>query len=606
MIGPPRGKTAQESQADTTRITRRMFRAPNARRMVIPIGALSLLAGFLVDFPNVRWNAVLLAVVAFAIPAFASIAATVPLATVLGGRMYLRRSALLAFLGLVMVGAVFLVAVLVAVGLALGGAPYALPATRVALLGYGSIVYVRQVVLEGTSSTRPRALPAAVAHTVLGFAGVGLALAPPIGEWFLAAVFALAFYAAALAFTGITRRPLLRNFGVDGLSLLRYTLDHFTEQSDEARQEMESFFSRIAVPAKVRVGVVGFLGGRSWRSVLVAPMVHPGPMGTIGGSDLPAKVAKALHDLAPDVVVVHGPTTHDQNPASSAECDRIAVSVRGVLAAAATSAEAGPMVRATEGLATVSAQAFGESVLVTATLAPNPSDDIDSATGFAAVQEARLAGAREAVFVDAHNCMEVNSGLTLFGSPASHDILAATRRAVPEALRGPRSRLRVGVGRRMGFASPEEGIGARGVQAVVVEAAGQRAAYVVFDGNNMVPALRGELLSRLGALVDTAEALTTDNHSVNVTMGGFNPVGFGFDRARLVAIAEDVVREAVEGLAEVDAAVGAEWVDMRIFGPEATARLTTSVNATASILRPAFFLTFALGFASSALVALLI
>ncbi len=606
MIDGPRGKTAQESHGDTTMITRRLFRAPNARRMVVPIILLSAFAGFLVDFPNVDVNALVIGAIAFAVPAFLAIAVTQPLAVSLGGRMYLRRSALMAFLGLVLVTTVLTTAVFVDVGLAVATqTSYAAPVARVLLVGYAAVVYLRNVVLEGTSSTRARALPAALVHPLLGFVGVGIALRPPIGDWVLGAVFLLAFYGAAIAFTGVVRRPFLRNFGIDGIALLRYTIDHFTEQGDEARREMEGFFARIAVLGRVRVGALAFRADGGLRGALIAPMVHPGPMGLIGGSDLPAKLAAALSDITPDVLVAHGPTTHDQNPATSAECDRLAAGVRDLLGKLSFASEAGPLVRATEGPATVSAQAFGDAVFVTATMAPNPTDDMDAATGFAAVQEARLAGARDAIFVDAHNCMEVNSGLTLFGTPASHAVLGATRAAVDGTLRAPRGRLAVGFGNRTGFATPEQGIGARGIQALVVEASNRRTGYVLVDGNNMVPGLRDEICTRLIGVVDDAEVMTTDNHSVNLTFGGFNPVGLNFDRGRLVGLAEEAVREAAANLVDSEVGVGSEWVDLRIFGPEATARLTTSVGATAAIVRPAFFLTFGLALLFSVLVFLL-
>jgi len=601
----PRGKTAQESHADTTLITRRLFRAPNPRRMVAPILLLSALAGLLVDFPNVRLEAPVIGAVAFALPAFLAIAITQPLAVAFGGRMYLRRSALMAFLGLVLVTTVLAVAVFVFLGLSVGRQPYVAPVAQISFLGYSSVVYLRHVVLEGTSSTRARALPAALAHPLLGFVGVAIALRPPFADWVLGSLFLLAFYGAAIAFTSVVRGPFLRNFGVDGISLLRYTIDHFTEQGDEARREMEGFFARMAVPARVRVGAIAFRADGGLRGALLAPMVHPGPMGLIGGSDLPAKLTAALGDVTRNLLVAHGPTTHDQNPASSSECDRLAAGVRDLLGRLPFSDGAGPLVRATEGPATASAQAFGDAVLVTATMAPNPTDDIDTATGFAAVQEARLAGARDAIFVDAHNCMEASSGLTLFGSPGSHAILGATRAAVEGAMRAPRGRLQVGFGSRTEFATPEQGIGSCGIQALVVAASGRRTAYVLVDGNNMVPGLRDEIRTRLFGVVEDAEVLTTDNHSVNLTMGGFNPVGLNFDRARLVDLAEEAVREAASGFVDAEVGAGSGWVDLRIFGPESTARLTTSVGATASVVRPAFFLTFALAFLFSVVVLLL-
>ncbi|HLE45410.1 MAG TPA: DUF2070 family protein, partial [Thermoplasmata archaeon] len=302
------------------------------------------------------------------------------------------------------------------------------------------------------------------------------------------------------------------------------------------------------------------------------------------------------------VVVAHGPTTHDQNPANLREVEKLAAATRTLILETQYSDTASQMVRAQEGRANVCAQHFGDRVLLVGSLAPNPTDDIDSATGFAAVQEVRLAGAAEGIFVDAHNCMERGSGLTHFGSAASHDVLAAARKATQAALAAPKGSLRVGHAARRGICEPSEGIASEGIQALVTEVAGRTGALVVFDGNNMIPGLRDRILERLRPLVADAEVLTTDNHSVNVTMGGFNPVGLKFDQPTLVDLAEAVVKEALASMAPAEAGIATGFVDdVMIFGPESTARLTTSLNSTVAVLRPAFVATFLLALAASAL-----
>src|SRR5207253_1603989 len=216
----------------------------------------------------------------------------------------------------------------------------------------------------------------------------------------------------------------------------------------------------------------------------------------------------------------------------------------------------------------------------------------DSATGYAAVQEARLQGARDAVFVDAHNCLEPGVGLTLFGSHRSHEIIEAAKSATQAALAAPKAPFRVGYANRKGFSTPDQGIGARGIEALVVETGGQRTAYVLFDGNNMVPGVRDEIRAKLASLVQESEAMTTDNHSVNLTMDGFNAVGAVLSRDVILAHAEGAVREAISGLEEAEAAAFvADIPDFRIFGPQSAARLTTTINSTLAVLRPALYVT---------------
>ncbi len=605
---PPKAKTAQASHEDTTRIAGRLFWAPAPRRMVVPIVAFSLFGGFLLTYPKLieqSWPDLLFrAAFVFAIPAFVSAGATKPLAESLGGRMYLRRSTLMSFIGLMVVDAGLLIAI---VGLTvftwLTGITYTFQVQRVVLLGYATVLWIRIVVLAATShSDYLRSFPAAVVHPVLGLLGLAVFAPPTLADWLTAALVFSIFLATAVGFAEIAKRPLQKAFGIDGLRLMRFTLDHLTELGDEGREEVEAFFTSLSVPARVRVSTLAlrFAGGR--RAAFVAPMVHPGPMGYVCGSDLPAKLRSRLADLASPVLVAHGPTTHDENPANAREVDKVAACARDLIGGAVYAPLATPLVRAIHGKANVCAQLFGDRALLVASLAPNPTDDIDSSIGFAAAQEARLAGAPDAVLVDAHNGMELGSGLTHFGSAAGHEIIAATREAVTKALAAPRGPLKIGFAARKDFGTPQQGVGAEGIQAMVTEVAGHRTALVLFDGNNMVPGLRDRVRERLSPLVEDSEVLTTDNHSVNVTMGGFNPVGLLVDQGMLVDLTEAAVRDAIAALEPAEAGITSGYVDdLYIFGPESSARLTTSVNSTVAILRPAFIATFLLALTASVL-----
>jgi len=399
---------------------------------------------------------------------------------------------------------------------------------------------------------------------------------------------------------------LMRSFGADGLKLLRSTLDQYSEQEEAGIKELEAFFDSISVQARVRVGGVAFRGPKGIKALFLAPTVHPGPMGFVSGSDLPSKVARGLASLTPNVLVAHGPTTHDENPATSAEVEKVSEAVRGMVASATFGPKVGRASRASFGRASALAQAFGEVVLIVASFAPNPTDDIDSATGHAAVQEARLAGAGDAVFVDAHNCHEPGVGLTLFGSERSHEIIEAAKAATQAALKAPKDRIQVGYAALRGFATPDQGIGARGIEALVVETGGQRTAYILFDGNNMVPGIRDAIRARVAGLVQESEAMTTDNHSVNLTMDGFNAVGAALDQETILTQAEGAVRKAIANLEDAEAAAFAvEIPNFRIFGPQSASRLTTSINSTMAVLRPALYVTLSGAIALGALVIVL-
>ena len=603
-------KTVAESHAETTRMARRLFTAPNPRRMVLPMLAFSIMEAFLLGFPGLDVSRIAIGTLAIVLPAYAAALLTKPVALALGGRMYFRRSFLLSFVGLILLGAfqVFTVALFSVLAI-LGNAAYDPSVTlRVSVLGYGAVLWTREVILSATShSQHLRSLPAASLHPILGL--VGLAVWAPLGWWdvVLGLVVLAIFLLSAVAYTEIAKRPLLRSFGADGFKLLRSTLDVYGEMGAEGVAELEEFFGSISVAARVRVAGLALRTANGIRALFLAPTVHPGPMGVVSGSDLPTKVAAGLADVTPNVLVAHGPTTHDENPATTEEVRKVPETVRRLLATAAFGSQVGQACRSTFGHATALAQAFGDTVLLLASFAPNPTDDIDSATGHAAVQEAKLAGAVDAIFVDAHNCLVPGVCLTLFCSQGSHEIIEAARAATEAALRSPKAALRVGYAKRCKICTPDQGIGARGIEALVVEVGGQRTAYVLFDGNNMVPGMRDAVRARIGPLVQESEALTTDNHSVNLTMDGFNAVGAVLDRETILSQAEAAVRDAAAQLepAEV-AAFSGEIPDFRIFGPQSASRLTTTINATMAVLRPALYVTLSGAVAIAALALILL
>lgn len=592
-------KTAEQAQADTSLLARRIFSSPKPRRMVGPIAGVSILGALLVTPPPFALEAIAVNALVLAIPAYGSAALTVPVARGLGGRTFLRRTTLQAFVDAATIFAfIAVVALAQLLTWALQGAAFDYSRPRLLFLGFAATLWLRHAVWTATSDHRHvRTIPASALTAVLGFVAVKLAYVTALADDLLFLALCVVFLTAGVAFTHAANAPIRHAFGANGLKLMRHLLDHMTDTTEEGRRELEGFFDSFARPAEVRVAALALRAPHGNLGLLVVPHAHPGPFGHIAGSDLPAKLRTALGDVSRVVLVPHGPSTHDHNPSTSTECGKIATAVRGIISAAKPMAGGSRFARASVGRATATAQLFGDVALVTAGLAPNPTDDIDGPTGLAAVRAAKDAGARDALFVDAHNCIEVASGMVHFGSEESLAVIEATHKAVLLARERLAASLRVGLAEGP-IGGVREGIGAQGLQVLAVEADGERAAYLLFDGNNMVPGLRDEILAAVREVVDDAEVLTTDNHSVNATIGGYNPVGLHLDRARIVAASRELVARAFADLRPAESAAGSDTIHgLRVFGHENTARLTTSINATVSILRPTAMLTFGLAIA---------
>jgi putative membrane protein len=603
-------KTAQEYHSEATRVTSKLFWAPPPRVTIIPCIILSIVGGFLVAAPRLDWWVAAYAVVLFGVPTLLAGLLTKPLAELLGGRTYFRRTALLALAGLA-----FAVGVAAAsrgieaiVRLAVPSISSSLSPQRLTILAWGVPLWLRHLVMLATSESRTsRSLLPSSIQTLAAYLLTPLVLPFAVGDAVFAVLVFLFFLGSSMLFAELANRPMRKSFGYDGLWLMSQFLDHMTERGSASQDKVEGFFQSISMPSQVHVGAIAFASASRMKAVIIVPSAHPGPLGTLGGSDLPRKLAHYLFELSPAVMVPKGPCTHDQNIATLAECRRIGDKV-GELVEGAKSLHGGTKsATATVGKATAMAQFFGETALIVCSLAPNPTDDIDSATGHAARQEAKAAGAADAIFVDAHNCMEVGSGLTHFGSRASHDIIAASRKAV-ESAKGLRfDTIGIGYASMPYIGNPDDGLGPLGIQVLIVEAGGQKTAYILFDGNNMVCGLREEIIGAVKGMVDVAEVLTSDDHAVNMTMGGFNPAGMKMDRASLVDKSKELTELAVRDLSFSQSAAGTGHIDdLRIFGPESSARLTTGINLTVAILKPALALSVSLAVALSLLALFLI
>jgi len=79
------------------------------------------------------------------------------------------------------------------------------------------------------------------------------------------------------------------------------------------------------------------------------------------------------------------------------------------------------------------------------------------------------------------------------------------------------------------------------------------------------------------------------------------------DRETILSNAEGAVRDAVADLEPVEVApFSGDIPDFRIFGPQTASRLTTSINATMAVLRPALYVTLSGAVAIAALALILL
>jgi putative membrane protein len=382
-------------------------------------------------------------------------------------------------------------------------------------------------------------------------------------------------YAGAVwAFLYVVDRPWRESLGVSVLDFLQGFVGHIAEGS----RELEDFFEQLGEEAVVPVTVLAVRrpdGTETARWVL--PMIHPGPMGEIGGGNLPLRVAEETEGLG---FPPHATAGHDFNLVTEREVGRLLTAADRASEKLGYTAEATRSVRTESGEASVVGQAFGDGALLVSTFAPGFADDVEYAVGLSAAAEARTSGISDVMLADAHNSNNGLDGADLGhvtpGSSRSFDMISAAGEAGDRLATAPRGDLAVGVGHVETQWDPEEGVGPLGVRVMVTEVDGQRTAYVLVDGNNMEPGLRGEILDALD--VDEAEVLTTDTHIVN-TVEAENQVGDAIDWERLIDVVEEATEKAVADLAPGEVGMATERAEVTVFGNDRTETLASHANA---------------------------
>ncbi len=503
----------------------------------------------------------------FTIPAILAFVLTKPLTELTGSQMTWNRSGLLAF-----AMAVF--------GVIITFLPVFIAPSLFELffaVGLGVIFGLRLLVLVAIASYR-----------------VVFMLLPALLQSLAATVFAVTFFGpqflllsvvAHLLFGGgfllliwLIERPLKKSFNIRLLKFLNAFLAHLTDGS----KSLEEFFIEIGEEIYIPQVSLFFRRVNATPVLITVPNVHPGPMGEIGGGNLPTILANAFPG---NVMVPHGCATHDFNLVSEKEGLKIIDAVEKTVPQLAYTAKASKSQRYQYGSVSLLAQRFGEGVLLIGTRSPSGTEDLEFGLGLAIMSEGHSI-ARDIAFVDAHNCLTddvrfVNPG-TLIGT----EYFNGAKNVFSDLSIYQSCEFKIGYSQKSLPFTREQGIGDNGVQVLVIETGDQKTGYILIDGNNLAQGVREDIRNAVIGLVDEAEIMTTDSHVVNTTSGK-NPVGMKIAISELLPFILTTLREALSELiiAEVASSTAA-CEKVKVFGSQRIAQLAATVNAILVYIAP--------------------
>ena len=399
-------------------------------------------------------------------------------------------------------------------------------------------------------------------------------------------VASIIFLLAIYSFITVIESPMKKNLGIGLLDLLSFFIAHMNEGS----HSLENLFEEVGEPIDTLISMVSFKGKKGIKSLFISPCIHPGPLGDIGGSNMPTIIGSSFDHFT---MVAHGPSTHDFNPVSVKELDKIKTAINNGLKNIEYGNKASEFKRYTHETAKIGVQFFNDGMILLSTFAPNGSDDIEFSIGLTMMaQSMKKCNIKSAVVVDCHNSFTEESGRVLPGNPEVFELLDAIDKI--DCLEKS-SIIRVGCNNNlMEDLDKTNGVGESGIKTMIIDVNNQKTAYILYDANNMEIGFRDEIINKVFQLdIDEVEIMTTDTHSVNTISKGYNPIGLS-ERDKIIDYTLDSVKKALNDLEEVEVGCTVEKIKgLHTFGPNNSTELISTISSiiqVSKIIAPTIFI----------------
>jgi putative membrane protein len=294
---------------------------------------------------------------------------------------------------------------------------------------------------------------------------------------------------------------------------------------------------------------------RPSSSAIILPDVHPGPFGTVGGSNLPYVLYEKFGKSA---LVMHSVSDHSLNIPSRQEVDRYIESLSKAIKESSGDTCSLP-VQHRQGNATATAVAFGKSALVMLSLAPKGMEDVPQAIRRELESYASSLG-MDLLVVDCHNAMG-----SQLGEQDTLDLVAAARDCLDEVAKSTQEEFSIGFANLSEIQGKEDDdeedqedgnnhrslkgshdLGQSGIAVIAILTQNTTCILGWADSNNMDNALRDKIVKTLEAKkIKMLEVCSSDTHSTSGkrTSEGYFPLG--------AASNQDVIADAYHKMCKI-------------------------------------------------------
>ena len=430
-----------------------------------------------------------------------------------------------------------------------------------------------------------KALPLCLVHptfNILSFSIIGSSL------WVITPYLIFKLYLSIAVFFIISEvlfyllnAPMKRNLGVSSMDLIVSFFGSRVTREDIFGKLMEKIGEKVTT----YVELIIFKTKKGIKTTFVIPGIHFGPFGSAGGSDYPYLLGKGNR------IVFHSLTTHDYNPIYKKDYKIIEKIIKEE-EKKAMSLKAYPKgnffeIGSRERLIAIK---FGKDYFFTLTRAPLVTEDVEESVNILLENKAKILGARNAFFVDAHNCREL--GQIASEVHLGSDIARSYEKLVEEAIKKKIKEEKLKVGFAHVQTKEAKDLGKGGIKVAVLKFGERGIALIVIDGNNMLPSLRAEIIGEVKEnFMLEAEVYTTDTHEVQksgekeVYVGQFTSANY------LKRKVKEAIKKALENLEEASVLFSKREFEIMIWGEGKENEIVATINSILALFRiiaPAF------------------
>jgi len=369
-----------------------------------------------------------------------------------------------------------------------------------------------------------------------------------------------------------------------GASPLRIFKAFLKDWLDGDFSTLENYLEIFGVDSTINISVLKFRSKTfgKMKGAIIIPSFHPGPFLNVGSSALPYMIKRVVESATGGVAAVtHGISGHELNLVSHHENEKLIEKIISMLDQQSSESEVTPLIRSNAGIGTATCQAFGDSALVTMTVAPHDVEDIDVEVGDL-LRRSSEGLFKQVALVDAHNSLEK---VTVMGKEELNDLAKSAKLAIKAARGAKLGPLSMGAAQGLPRdISLKEGMGLGGIVVFWLRVDKQSFAYVVIDSNNMAKGLRGKILEILRDMGMTdGEIMTSDTHMVNGIVSaklGYYPLGAATDPRIIIGHVKTIAEEAKRNVELVEASMSSSEVEARTLGMSSLNHLMSFVLKT--------------------------